>query len=402
MPDIFAKYEHLTEKHGEIIAATGIDPLAVTIEAIHSPTQARIEGHECIMLGSNNYLGLTFDDKGVEAAMEAVRAEGIGTTGSRVANGSYSDHKALERQIAAFYDKKHAMLFTTGYQANVGFISAIAGKDDYLLIDADSHASIYDGCGMSSATTIRFRHNDPGNLAKRLQRLPEDANKLIIVEGIYSMRGDRAPLQDMVEVAKAHNAYIMVDEAHSLGVFGEKGRGLAEHEGVEADIDFILGTFSKSVGTIGGYCVSNHDGMELLRVTARSYMFTASSPPAVIAGAAQTLARVERDTELRDRLWRNADHLYDGLKALGMEVGPDKTPVIGVMMPDLEEGLRTWRALIENGVYVNLALPPATPSGTCLLRCSVSAAHTPEQLDTVLKTFEGVGNHIGVLASAAE
>ena len=402
MPDIFAKYGHLKDKHAEIIAATGIDPLAVTIEAIHSPTAARIEGHECIMLGSNNYLGLTFDETGVEAAMEAVRNEGIGTTGSRVANGSYSDHTALERQIAEFYGTRHAMLFTTGYQANVGFISAIAGRDDYLLIDADSHASIYDGCAMSSATTIRFRHNDADNLDKRLKRLPADANKLVIVEGIYSMRGDRAPLKDMVAAAKANNACIMVDEAHSLGVFGEKGRGLAEHEDVEADIDFILGTFSKSVGTIGGFCVSNHDGMELLRVTARSYMFTASSPPAVIAGAAQTLSRIERDRELRNRLWRNAEHLYDGLKTLGMDVGPDKTPVIGVLMPELESGLRTWRALIENGVYVNLALPPATPSGTCLLRCSVSAAHTPEQLDTVLKTFEAVGSQTGVFANAAE
>ncbi|RDD60833.1 serine palmitoyltransferase [Ferruginivarius sediminum] len=388
MADLFDKFQYIRQAHAQMVEAAGGDPLGVRVERILSPTEAEVGGRRCVLLGSNNYLGLTFDPDAIEAACAALRTSGTGTTGSRVANGSYASHQDLERQLAGFFGRRHAILFTTGYQANVGFLSAIAGKDDTILIDSDSHASIYDGCKLGDATVLRFKHNDAADLERRLRRLPAGSNKLVVLEGIYSMLGDRAPLADLVAAAKAHDAYILLDEAHSLGVLGEGGRGLAAEVGVEDQIDFLIGTFSKSVGTIGGFCVSNHPELEAVRLAARAYLFTASLPPSIVASASATLERIRTDASLRERLWRNTDIVYDGLKDLGYTVGPDKTPVIGVKMPDAEVGLVVWHTLMQHGVYVNLALPPATPQGTCLLRCSVCAAHTREQLQTVLDGFE--------------
>lgn len=393
-PNIFAKFDTLRSRHAQILQAVGADPLGIRIERLVSPTEAIIEGRPCVLMGSNNYLGLTLDPAAITAATDALRSSGTGTTGSRVANGSYTCHHSLERQLADLYGCRHALLFTTGYQANVGFISAMAGKDDVLLIDSDSHASIYDGCKLGDATVYRFRHNDPADLDRRLARIAPSTPKLVIVEGIYSMRGDHAPLREIVAVAKRHGAYILVDEAHAIGVLGDTGRGLAEHLGVSADVDFIVGTFSKSAGTIGGFCVSNHDAVEAVRFAARAYLFTASLPPSVVASASVTIERIRTDRSLRDKLWANAAHFYNGIKALGFSVGPDMSPVIGITMPDTPSALRGWRTLLEEGVYVNLALPPATPGNESLLRCSLSAAHTREQLDHVLTVFARVREQI--------
>lgn len=393
-PDLFAKWAPLRNRHAQMLQLVGSDPLGMRIEGLLSPTEALIDGRACILMGSNNYLGLTMDPRAIEAASEALRTFGTGTTGSRVANGSYLCHQNLERQLADFYDCRHAILFTTGYQANVGFISAIAGKGDILLIDSDSHASIYDGCKLGDATVYRFRHNDPRDLENRLRRLPPHVCRLVIVEGIYSMRGDLAPLRELVAVARRHGAYIMVDEAHALGVFGETGRGLAQHLGLSAEIDFIVGTFSKSVGTIGGFCVSNHPELEAIRFASRAYLFTASLPPSVVASASVSLERLRTDSSLRQKLWANTDHLHSGLRALGMSLGPDKSPVIGITMPDTNSALQAWRSLLQDGVYVNLALPPATPDNSALLRCSLSAAHTREQLDRVLAAFARVRDQL--------
>jgi 8-amino-7-oxononanoate synthase len=386
MSSIFKKFDQLNTLHGAIVNQAGSDPVGARIDDI-SGTHATVHGHDCILMGSNNYLGLTFNKDAIDHASKALNDFGTGTTGSRAANGSYASHQSLEKVITDFYNMDHAILFTTGYQANVGFISAIAGHGDYVLIDSESHASIYDGCKLCDATVLRFKHNDPVDLEKRLRRLPADACKLVITEGIFSMRGDRAPLKDIVKAAKRYDAYIMVDEAHSLGVLGQNGRGLAEDEGVEDQVDFILGTFSKSVGTIGGFCVSNHPEIETLRFAARAYVFTASLPPAVVASAQTNLKRIKTDSTLRDKLWANTTLLYDSLKSLGFDVGPDKNPVIGIFMPNMTDGLKAWGHLLENNIYVNLALPPATPEGTCLLRCSVSAAHTTEQIETVIQKF---------------
>jgi len=374
---------------------TGADPLGMRIERMESPTRAWIEGRPVILMGSNNYLGLTFNPDSQAAAVQALSASGTGTTGSRAANGSYACHQGIEQQLAEFFGLRKAVLFTTGYQANVGFISAIVGKDDILLIDSDSHASIYDGCKLSDATIYRFRHNDPEDLARRIERLPPRANKLIVVEGIYSMLGDYAPLKELVAVAKRYGAYLMVDEAHSLGVLGPTGGGLAQQLGLVQDIDFIVGTFSKSVGTIGGFCVSNHEALDTVRFAARAYLFTASLPPSVVASASASLERIRTDPSLREKLWANTDYIYDGLRALGLQIGPNKTPVIGIAMPDAAACLRGWRTLLESGVYVNLALPPATPGNMALLRCSICAAHTREQLDTVLAAFKRVKAQLG-------
>ncbi|MEJ2102463.1 MAG: aminotransferase class I/II-fold pyridoxal phosphate-dependent enzyme, partial [Desulfobacterales bacterium] len=338
--------------------------------------------------GTNNYLGLTFDPDCIEAATTAVCEQGTGTTGSRMANGTYSDHVQLEQELADFFGCEYGMVFSTGYIANLAMLSALTGPADVLLIDADSHASIYDGCRLSGAEIIRFRHNDPENLAKRLRRLGDRApNTLVVVEGIYSMLGDRSPLAEIAEVKEKYGAHLLVDEAHSLGVLGRRGRGRAEEDGVEDKVDFIVGTFSKSLGAIGGFCVSNRPVLEMISFAARPYMFTASSSPSVIASTRSALKILRMRSELRSKLWENANQLYQQLQNLGFQLGPEPSPVVAVRVADIDEAVALWKGLLENGVYVNLVTPPATPDGGCLLRCSVSAGHTSEQIERIVQAF---------------
>ena len=398
---LFDQFQDLMRSHAAV-KAIGADPFGVTMERVVSPTEAIVEGRPTILVGTNNYLGLTFEPSCVAAATEALETQGTGTTGSRIANGSYGGHAGLEEALARFYGKRSAMVFTTGYQANLGIISTIAGAKDYLIIDADSHASIYDACKMTSATVIRFKHNDAADLDKRLQRLAgTDGNKIIVVEGIYSMLGDQAPLAEMAAIKRKHGAYLVVDEAHSMGVLGDKGRGLAEVAGVEDDVDFVVGTFSKSLGAIGGFCVSDHPEFDVLRVRCRPYMFTASLPPSIVASVTAALAVIERRPELRTKLWANVNTLYDGLKRHGLLLGPQKGPVVAVHLPTPELAVQAWQALLQSGVYVNLALPPATPNGASLLRCSVCAAHSRHQLERVIDTITEVAYQIGVLSEPA-
>ena len=372
----------------EELAALGIDPFGVTIDRIVSPTEGIIQGRATILAGTNNYLGLTFDPDCVAAARTALETSGTGTTGSRMANGSYAAHRELEVDLARFYDKRDAIVFSTGYQANLGMISALAGADDTVLIDADSHASIYDGCKLAGANTIRFRHNDPDDLAKRLRRLGADAaNVLIVVEGVYSMLGDRAPLREFVGVKKEYGATLLVDEAHSMGVLGEKGRGLSEELDVLADVDYIVGTFSKSLGNTGGFCVGDSTDMDVLRYASRPYVFTASLAPATIAATRQALRTLAAAADLRKRLRDNAERLHTGLSALGFRLGAPANAVVAVLVGDKVEALRFWDHLLKHGVYVNLMVPPATPGNESLLRCSVSAAHTPQQIDAICAAF---------------
>ena len=360
----------------------------VVMEKVISPTEAIVNGRPVILAGTNNYLGLTFDPDCIEAASIAVREQGTGTTGSRMANGSYSDHVQLEQELAEFFGCQYGMVFSTGYIANLAMLSALTGPTDVLLIDADSHASIYDGCRLSGAEIVRFRHNDPDNLAKRLQRLGERAsNTLIVVEGVYSMLGDRAPLAEIAEVKEKYGAHLLVDEAHSLGVLGQKGRGLAEEAGVEEKVDFIVGTFSKSLGSIGGFCVSNLSAMEMIPLAARPYIFTASSSPSIIASTREALKVLKTRPELQRKLWDNARNLYKTLQRLGFQLGPEPSPVVAVKVSSIDEVIVMWKGLLEHGVYVNLVTPPATPDGGCLLRCSVSAGHSPEQIEKIGYAF---------------
>lgn len=391
------KVQKIQESFGAL-KALGRDPTSLEFDRVTSPTEAELDGKKMILLGTNNYLGLTFDESCVAAAKGAIDQYGTGTTGSRIANGTYGLHKQLEQRVADFYGKRSAMVYSTGYTANLGSIAALAQSGDQLLIDADSHASIYDACRMSDAEVIRFRHNDPDNLAKKLERLQDrPGDKIVVTEGIYSMLGDSAPLKEIVSVKKEYGAYLMVDEAHSLGVMGAKGRGLCEQDDVEADCDFIVGTFSKSIGTVGGFCVSDHPGLDALRSISRPYMFTASLPPAVIAAAQQSFDQIDANPQLRDRLWRNARILFDGLEALGFKLGPEVSPVVAIMLPGKEVAVRFWNALMEAGVYTNIAIPPSTPNALSLLRSSISAAHTRDQIATALDVFAQVGADLDLI-----
>lgn len=387
---LFAKFQPLVQDRQSLLGE-GVDPFGAPIEEIYSPTEARINGRRTILAGTNNYLGLTFDKECLDAAHAALDELGTGTTGSRMANGSFSGHRALEREIAAFYECDKAIVFTTGYQANLAVISGLANNEDTIVIDADSHASIYDGCRLSGADIVRFRHNNPDDLHKRLKRLGERAaNTLVIIEGIYSMLGDKARIREFVEVKNAHQAMLLVDEAHSLGVLGERGRGLVEEAGVINEADFIVGTFSKSLASTGGYCVSNHPQLDLIRYASRPYIFTASPCPSVIASTREALKRVENGADLRARLWRHARRLYRHLLDAGYELGPEPCPVIAALLDTREEALALWRGLHEHGVYVNLIFPPATPDGKSLVRISVCAAHTDEQIDKICEAFSAL------------
>ena len=384
---LFDKLKPLAEARRQL-AALGVDKFNVVMEEVLSATEAVVEGRRVILAGTNNYLGLTYDPDCIAAAAAAVRREGTGTTGSRMANGTLSSHVELESELADFYNCRSAVVFSTGFVANLGVIAGLAGPGDVLLIDADCHASIYDGCRLSGADVLRFRHNNAADLEKRLKRLKARVeNTIIIVEGIYSMLGDRAPLQDIAAAKEACGGYLMVDEAHSMGVLGAHGRGLCEEAGVEAAVDFVVGTFSKSLGSIGGFCVSDHPELELVRYASRPYVFTASSSPSVIASTRKALEIIRRRPELRARLKENAECLYHGLEQAGFTLGPDLTPVIAVRMEKTENAFAAWKQLLADGVYVNLVLPPATPDGGSMLRCSVSAAHTRLQIEEIMAAF---------------
>mgnify|MGYP000369872775 CR=1 FL=1 len=381
------RLQAFSQKHA-ISENNSVTPLSAVTKQLYSPTEGEVNGKPAILLGTNNYLGLTFDNACTEAGKKAIDQYGTGTTGSRLANGSYDGHKSLEQDLAEFYGVDHAVVFSTGYTANLGMISALVGHGDTIMLDEHCHASIYDGCKLSGANIIHFRHNNAADLEKRLRRLGDEiANTLIIVEGIYSMLGDRGNLKDICEVKQRYDALLMVDEAHSLGVLGGSGRGLAQESGVEALVDFTTGTFSKSLAGIGGFCVSHHPELEVIRYTSRPYIFTASPSPATIATTKQALAIISSRPQLREQLWKNAHQLYAGLAELGYELSPEISPVIAVNANTQENAMSMWTQLFEQGVYVNMVLPPATPGSRCLLRCSLSAAHTSAQIERVILAF---------------
>ena len=393
MSDLFSKFDALIAQR-EALLSTGLtDPFNLVMERVESPTVAICNGQRTILLGTYNYMGMTFDPDVIAAGKKALDDFGSGTTGSRVLNGTYAGHRAVEDALCEFYAMDHAMVFSTGYQANLGIISTLAGKEDYIVLDIDSHASIYDGCALGNAQIVPFRHNDVEALEKRLKRIPEGAGKLVILEGVYSMLGDVAPLVEMVRVSKENGAMVLVDEAHSMGFIGEHGRGVAEAQGVIDDVDFIIGTFSKSVGTVGGFCVSNHPEFEILRLVCRPYVFTASLPPSVVATAATSIRKLMHSAGKRAHLWKNSKRLHAGLRELGFQLGTDEpqSAIIAVIMPDLETGAAMWEALLERGLYVNLARPPATPAGMTLLRCSLCSEHSSEQVGEILGIFAAAG-----------
>ena len=399
MTDLFSKFDPLIEQRRALLSTGVTDPFNLVMERVVSPTEAICNGKQTILLGTYNYMGMTFDPDVIAAGKQALDEFGAGTTGSRVLNGTYAGHRAVEEALKDFYGMDHAMVFSTGYQANLGIISTIAGKGDYIVLDIDSHASIWDGCKMGDAEVVPFKHNDIEAMEKRLKRIPEGAGKLVVLEGVYSMLGDIAPLKEMVKVAKDNGAMVLVDEAHSMGFIGEHGRGVAEAQGCLDDVDFVIGTFSKSVGTVGGFCVSNHPKFEIMRLVCRPYVFTASLPPSVVATACTSIRKLMHAGNKRAHLWENSKVLHKGLTDAGFKLGTaePQSAIISVIMPDLERGAMMWEALLREGLYVNLARPPATPANMTLLRCSLCAEHSAEQVQTIIGMFERAGKAVGII-----
>lgn len=388
---------------GERLRAFGDGPVPfdTVIDEVSGPCECVIDGRRTLMCGSNNYFGLSFHPDVIAASRDALERFGSGTTGSRAANGTLAMHQALEREFADFYGKPHARVFTTGYQANLGLISGLCGADDVVLVDLESHASIYDGARLSGARIFAFRHNSPSDLCRKLAAQPDGRRCLVVVEGLYSIGGDVSPLADFLAVCREAGAFLVVDEAHSFGAYGPRGLGCAEAQGVLDDVDFIVGTFSKTLAGIGGYCVSSHPELAALHWTARPYVFTASGSPANIAGVGAALAIVRREPALRERLWENIRHIREGLSTFGYRIGQTASPIVPIEIgaPDLT--VHFWRTLLENGLYANIILPPACKPDACVLRTSYSAAHTTVELDRALDIFERVGRELAIIEAAA-
>ena len=349
-----------------------------------------MEGKRRIMLGSNNYLGLTVNPRVIKAGVEALEKYGSGCSGSRFLNGTLDLHLQLEKELAEFLGKEACMTFSTGFQSNLGIISAIVGRSDYMICDKENHASIYDGCRLSFGKMLRYRHSDMEDLEDQLKRVPENAGKLIITDGVFSMSGDIAKLPEIVALAEKYGARVMVDDAHGLGVLGENGRGTADYFGLTDKVDLIMGTFSKSLASIGGYVVGDYKVIDYARHSSRPFIFCASIPPASCATALEALRVLKESPELPKRLLSLAAHMRDGLRARGIAIRDSITPVIPIYTYTVERTLEKAKELYENGVYVNPVLPPATPEGECLLRTSYMATHTEALLDEALDIIERV------------
>jgi 8-amino-7-oxononanoate synthase len=355
-----------------------------------------VNGKRVIMIGSNNYLGLTNHPRVKEAAINAIEKYGTGCAGSRFLNGNLDIHEELEKKLARFLRKEAALVFATGYQTNLGAISALVGRNDVAIIDMYDHASIMDGCRLSFGEVKKYRHNDMDALEKALEGTKEK-EKLIIVDGVFSMEGDIADLPAIVKLAKAYGARIMLDDAHAIGVLGDGGRGTAEHFGLENEVDIIMGTHSKSLAAIGGFIAGPSDVISWIKHLARSMMFSASLPPSLAASVSTALDIIEEEPELRARLWRNTHMMLKGYKTLGYDTGKSETPIIPVIIKDTMKTYEMCRLLFENGVFVNSVISPAVPPGRELLRTSYMTTHTEEQLDKVLTAFENVGRQLGVI-----
>lgn len=381
----------------ERLADSRTNPLSIVVDDVVDAVTAVVAGRRTLMFGTNSYLGLNFHPACIEASVEAARHYGTGSTASRVAAGNHRLHVMLEEDIATLYGRSEAVVFSTGFMANLGVISALVRKGDMIFVDAHCHASIFDACRLSGAQVETFAHNDGADLDSRFVRSKVPGPQtLVICEGLYSVRGDLGELRGLTAVARRHEAVVIVDEAHALGIYGNHGRGIAEHLGVESDVDVIVGTFSKSIGGIGGYAVSNSSALRALRFMSRPYLYTASLPPPIVAAARQAIRIIGVEPKLREDLWRNARALHDGLARIGVRPCADPGPVGSIRMSGLAAGYDFWKALLDRGIYVNLLVPPATPDGDVVLRFSVSAAHTPDQVRTAIDAVAEVSRMLKV------
>jgi 8-amino-7-oxononanoate synthase len=391
--DLFEKCYKFNK--ARFLMSQGMYPFFRMIESAQEP-EITMGGKRMIMVGSNNYLGLTNHPKVKEAAIEAIKKYGTGCAGSRFLNGTLDIHVKLEEKLARFMRKEAALVFSTGFQVNLGVISSLAGKDDVVLIDKMDHASIIDGCRLSFAEIKKFKHNDLDDL-ERLLKEYEDKGKMIVVDGVFSMEGDIAKLPEIVALTKRYNARLMVDDAHGIGVLGKTGRGTVEHYGLEGDVDLIMGTYSKSLASIGGFIAGDEDVIHYIKHHARSLIFSASPPPASVAAVSAALDIIENEPERRERLWSNTHKMLKGFRDLGFQVGPSETPIIPVIVGEDEKAFQMAMMLQEEGVFANVAVTPAVPNGRALIRTSYMATHTEEHLDIVLSAFKKVGKLLGII-----
>jgi len=356
-----------------------------------------IEGKERIMMGSNNYLGLTHHPEVLAAAAAALERYGSGCTGSRLLNGTLDLHEQLEAELAEFFGKEACVVFSTGYQANLGVISGLVGRGDVVFLDKLDHASIVDGAKMAFGQTERFTHGDLAELERRIQTVPAHVGKMIVVDGVYSMEGDIADVPGLLRVAEKHGAVLAIDDAHAVGVLGPEGDGTAAHFGLADDVDLVIGTFSKSLASIGGFCAGPEAVITYLRYNARPLVFTAALPPSNTAGVLAALHVMQREPERREQLWHNARRVQEGLRSMGFDIGPTETPIIPFLIGEFEKTLLFWRKLFDAGVFTNPIVPPAVPPSQSRLRTSVMATHSAEQIDFALETFGRLGKELGVV-----
>ncbi len=395
MADIFDKVGNFTA--AKEAKELGIYPYFRALSDSEGVT-ATFEGKEVVMLGSNNYLGLTTDERVRKASADALARFGTSVTGSRFLNGTLELHLELERRLANFVNTEAALVFSTGYQTNVGVISALVSKGDYAILDKDAHACVVDGVMMSRGELKRFKHNDMDDLERVLSLLPEDAGKIVVADGVYSMGGDIAPVPEMVEICQKYGARIMIDDAHGIGVM-DNGRGTVSHFGLTDEVDLVMGTFSKSFASIGGFIAGKEDVIHYIQHHARSLIFSAALPAPNAAAVLAALDIIENEPEHVQRVWENSNHMRDGLEKLGFNIGNSQTPIIPVIIGDKFMTGITWGALIEEGVYTNPVVPPAAPPNASLLRTSYTATHTREHLDRALAAFKTVGENLDLIPS---
>jgi 8-amino-7-oxononanoate synthase len=393
MTDIFEKcFKFNTAK---ALQKAGVYPFFRVIESAQDP-EVVINGRKMIMVGSNNYLGLTNHPKVKEAAIEAVKKYGTGCAGSRFLNGTLDIHVKLEEKLASFMRKEAALVFSTGFQVNLGVISALVGKDDAVIIDKMDHASIVDGCRLSYGEVKRFKHNDMSDL-ERILNENNGRGKLVVVDGVFSMEGDVINLPEVLKITKKYGARLLVDDAHGIGVLGKTGRGTAEHFGLENEVDLIMGTYSKSLASIGGFIAGDADVIHYIKHFARALIFSASPPPASIAAVSAAVDIIENEPERIERLWKNTQKMLKGFKELGFDLGPSETPIIPIIVGEDETAFKFVMMLQEEGVFANVAVSPAVPPGKALIRTSYMATHTDEHLDKVLDAFKKVGKAMGLI-----
>jgi 8-amino-7-oxononanoate synthase len=393
LADLFEKCYQF--KRADELKAQGWYPYFKAIQS-GADVEVVIDGKKLIMVGSNNYLGLTQDPRIKEAGHKAIDEFGSGCTGSRFLNGTLALHEKLEEKLAEFMNSEAVLIFSTGFQTNLGTIATLVGKDDVIFADRNNHASLVDGCRLSFGRLLRFKHNDMYDL-ERLLKNNNGGGKIIVVDGVFSMEGNLTKLPEIVELGKKYGARIMVDDAHSIGVFGKHGRGTAEHFGLEKDVDIVVGTFSKSFASIGGYIAAEAKVIDYIKHHSRALIFSASMPPASVASVIKALEIIQNEPERREKLWRNVKKMKSAFDEMGFDTCGSESPVVPIVIGEDVKTFRFWTRLFESGVFANPAVPPAVPQGKSLIRTSYMATHTDTELNKVLDVFEKLGKEFNLI-----